>query len=426
MLVYFSTENFLSFKTRVKINFKASALKEHINNLYTPHFTDDFKLLKSVGIYGPNSCGKSNLIKAFSFMKTFVLNSSKESNSAQSIKVQPFKLSTSTDKMNSFFEIHFIIKGIGYKYGFFVNESYVHGEWLFRVAKTKDEKIFIRANQEYDFEKNFRTQLKGKIDFLSELTRPNSLFVSVMSQFNIDIAKEIIKWFSDSVVAHDTDHQALIDFSAKLMGDLSYRKLINDIIKNSGLGIESVEEKIKDYSARLNYSVEFLQSVFSEEIKNYTVRTRHRKFDENSKFIESVFFDLIEDESLGTQKYFGLLGPILLALKEQRVLFIDEIDARLHTLLLQKIIDLFNSTEYNPNGAQLIFTSHNTNVLKKQLRRDQMVFVEKDYYGSSTLDSVYGKFPKTRNDASFDKDYLLGKYGAIPVFPAQLNLFSEE
>lgn len=423
MLLSFSAENFLSFKDRVNLNCTASSIKELSENLYSPHFADDFKLLKSLGIYGANSSGKSNIIKAFSFMRNFVLNSSKESTATQAINVQPFKLSSTTDSKNSFFEAHFIIDGSKYKYGFLVNEKYIHGEWLFRTVKRKDESIFIRAKQEYNLDKRFRTELKGKADFLSELTRSNSLFLSVMSQFNIDIAKNITQWFADCIVAHDTDHLALIDFTAKLMGNPVYRKLLNDIIKNSGLGIESIEEKIKEYASRSNYSLEFLQSIFSDEIKSYTVRTKHKKYDEDLKFMEMVVFELMENESLGTQKYFGLLGPILLALKEQRILFVDEIDARLHTLLLENVVNLFNSTQYNPNGAQLIFTSHNTNMLKKKLRRDQMVFVEKDQYGASTLDSLYNKSPKVRNDASFDKDYLLGKYGAIPILPTQLNLF---
>lgn len=132
---------------------------------------------------------------------------------------------------------------------------------------------------------------------------------------------------------------------------------------------------------------------------------------------------MIEHESLGTQKYFGLFGPILLALTEKRILFIDEIDARLHPLLLENIISFFNSKKYNPNGAQIIFTSHSTLPLKKLLRRDQMVFVDKDDFGVSTIDNLYNKAPDVRNDASFDKDYLLGKYGSIPRINIQLNLF---
>jgi uncharacterized protein len=138
-----------------------------------------------------------------------------------------------------------------------------------------------------------------------------------------------------------------------------------------------------------------------------------------------VFFDLFEDESLGTQKFFGILGPILYALTQRKVIWIDEIDARVHSLLLESVIGLFNSKKYNPNGAQLLFTSHNTNILRKGLRRDQMVMIEKDNFGISKFGSVYSKDPKIRNDASFDKDYLLGKYGGIPHLGTQLNLFDK-
>ena len=111
-----------------------------------------------------------------------------------------------------------------------------------------------------------------------------------------------------------------------------------------------------------------------------------------------------------------------MSLTQKRILWIDEIDSRLHPILLENIISLFNSKKYNPNGAQVLFTSHNTLPLKKLLRRDQMVFVEKDSLGVSTLQSLYSKAPKIRSDASFDKDYLLGKYGAIPRINIQLNL----
>ena len=132
---------------------------------------------------------------------------------------------------------------------------------------------------------------------------------------------------------------------------------------------------------------------------------------------------MIENESLGTQKYFGIFGLILLALTKKRILWIDEVDARLHPILLENIISFFNSKKFNPNGAQLVFTAHSTLPLKKLLRRDQMLFVEKDDYGCSSIESLYIKAPKVRNDASFDKDYLSGKYGAIPRINTQLNLF---
>ncbi len=128
-------------------------------------------------------------------------------------------------------------------------------------------------------------------------------------------------------------------------------------------------------------------------------------------------------ESLGTQKFFGILGPLLYTIKERGIILIDEIDARMHSLLLQDVIALFNSNKTNANGAQMIFTSHNTYMLKKGLRRDQMYFTQKDMYGITSLKSLYGKNLKIRNDATFEKDYLAGKYGAIPELGSQLDLF---
>ncbi len=225
------------------------------------------------------------------------------------------------------------------------------------------------------------------------------------------------------MVAHDMEHSALIDFSARLMTDDYYNRRINEIMAKSDLGIESLEQKLKDIATKKGYSTEFLKSVFKGDLKDYTIKTTHTKYDAESRAIEKIFFELIEQESLGTQKYFGLIGPILLALTEKRIIFIDEIDARLHPLLLENIITFFNSKTYNPNGAQLLFTSHSTLPLKKLLRRDQMVFVDKDEFGVSSMDSLYNKSPNVRNDASYDKDYLLGKYGAIPRINSQLNLF---
>ena len=283
--------------------------------------------------------------------------------------------------------------------------------------------IFIRAKGNYSVDKKFKNEIKGKFELFEEITRNNSLFLSVLAQFNNPLCLTITKWFSNILVARDTDHLALIDFTAKLLSVGEYRKWVNDIIRKSDLGIESVEEKIREIAAKKNYSIEFLASVFKDEIKDYSIRTTHMKYNREDNPQERVYFDLIENESLGTQKFFGILGPILYALKERAILWIDEIDARMHTLLLDNVINLFNSKKYNPNGAQLIFTSHNTNLMKKGLRRDQMLFIEKDKKGISTLDSLHNKHPKVRNDATFDKDYLLGKYGAIPNTGSQLNLF---
>lgn len=423
MLLYFSVENFLSFKEKVSLNFTARPIKEKSENVFLPFPYDGDSILKSLAIYGKNSCGKSNLIKAFSFMRSFVVASSKESQATEEIKVYPFRLSTETESRSSLFEVVFQIERIKYRYGFKATKKVVESEWLFQTEKKKESKLFIRSGQEYNYDKNFKYYLKGKVDIFTEFTRPNSLLISVLAQFNIQLGVSITKWFDDILVAHDMEHLALIDFSARLMSDAYYNHKLNEIISKSDLGIDSIEQKVKELATQKGYSSEFLRSVFKHELKDYSIKTYHTKYGEGNKAVEKIYFDLIAQESLGTQKYFGLIGPILLALTEKKILFIDEVDARLHPLLLESIISMFNSEKYNPNGAQLIFTSHNTLPLKKLLRRDQMFFVDKDNFGVSKVESIFNRTPNVRNDASFDKDYLDGKYGAIPKINTQLNLF---
>jgi hypothetical protein len=317
----------------------------------------------------------------------------------------------------------FVIEEVKYRYGFTVTNKSVESEWLFVAEKKKEDNLFVRAGQSYNFEKSFKVGLKGKFEIFSEVTRSNTLFLSVLAQFNSPVCQRISDWFNELILAYDNSHFDLIDFTASLMTVSDYRNRINNIIKKSELGIENVEERLKEDVSKNSFS-EFI-SLLGPQEGVYKVLTSHFQFDKENKIQNKIYFDLIINESLGTQKFFGILGPILLALKTKKVIFIDEMDARLNSHLLDQLVSLFNSEKYNPNGAQLIFTSHNTNVLKKGLRRDQMVMVEKDMYGVTTMHSVYAKDPKVRNDASFDKDFLLGKYGAIPKLGSQLNLFDE-
>jgi hypothetical protein len=427
MLSRFNVENFLSFKNCISLDFMAGTIKEMPEHVHASPYKEEQRFLKCLGLYGRNSSGKSNVIKAFAFMRNMVLNSSKESQANEKIPTHPFRLSKETDGKPSVFEVVFYHQEDKYRYGFSVSQNIVEQEWLFVSNETgkKEQLIFLRLKKEYNVDKKFRQDNKGKVDVLIEMTRFNSLFVSVLSQFNIEIGKLITGWFTSSIVTLDTDHLALIEFSANIITDDLYRKSLNDIIKFSDLGIESVEQRIRELAQKTSFSQSFLSYLFIEENRSYDIKTRHLKYDEKKEQIENVYFDLIENESLGTQKYFGLLGPILIALREKRLLWIDEVDARLHPILLENIIKLFNSRKYNIHGAQLVFTSHNTYLLEKKLRRDQMVFVEKDRYGVSHVESLYRKDPSVRKDASFDKMYLSGEYVTSPpkIESSQLTLF---
>ena len=284
-------------------------------------------------------------------------------------------------------------------------------------------KALIRENKPITAE-----SLKNKYTGASDRQR---MLVPIFQKHNDEVAALVPKEFSAGTLErYKTSLSHTIEFMKWKfkVSDMDIRDINHEFITDYDFFLRSVrscatslEQRISEIITKKSYSREFLTSFFSDN-KDYFVRTSHKKFNKDQKAIEKVFFDMLENESVGTQKYFGLLGPILLSLTQKRILWIDEIDSRLHPILLENIISLFNSKKYNPNGAQIVFSSHNTIPLKKLLRRDQMVFVEKDAFGVSSIQSLYTKAPKVRSDASFDKDYLLGKYGGIPRLNVQLNL----
>ena len=425
MLVKFSVENYLSFKTRATLDMQAGTIKEHEEHVIQPLFNKNYKILKSAALYGANSNGKSNFIKAFSFKRDLIINSSKESNTNSKIAVEPFLLSEETENEPSVFETVFFLEDIRYKYGFTVTADFVESEWLIQMMKTKEESIFIRHRKEYVYEKKFKSEFKNQLELLTKVTRDNALFISVLAQFNIAIGIAINEWFSKILVATDEDLSTLYNTTANLLKKDTYRELLNKMIVHSGVGIEGIEEKTTGILERSLYSKESLKNAFDDDFNMLKIRTKHTKFDKDKKPVGIVFFEMDKHESSGTQKFFSLLGPILIALHEGRVFFIDELDSRLHSLLFKIIVEFFNSKKYNSGGAQLIFTSHNTFLLKEnKLRRDQMILVNKDEFGVSALASLYALKPTVRNDASFEKDYLKGLYGAIPsITTHQLKLF---
>lgn len=422
MLIEFSLDNCLSFKTPNSLRMNAGTIKEHIENVYYPYFFKDVKLVKSAVIYGPNASGKSNLLKAFRFMQQFVLNSSKESQASADIAIEPFRLNKTKINYPSTFEVTFLLDKTKYRYGFTVTQKEILAEWLLFTDKRKEEELYKRRDKNFTINPKLLNESKNKIGILKELTRNNSLFISVLAQFNISIGTNVSNWFASTSVIFESNTEELIDYTASLLKQPLYRAKIHEVISKSDLGFLSLEAAIKEKASRSSLSESFITLAYSLN-ESYQVKTSHKIYDDEKKQTDTTFFDLIKHESLGTQKYIALLGVILEALVERKILWIDELDSRFHEHLLKTIIGLFNSKINNPNGAQLICTCHNTSLLKKMLRRDQMIFAERNEFGATTINTLYFKDPGIRNDASFDKDYSSGKYGAIPKLQ-QLDLFN--
>ncbi len=422
MLIEFSVENFRSFKERVTLSMVATntnARDPDVNKNNTIVVNDNLKLLSSTAIYGANASGKSNLVRALSFMRHLILSSAKESQAEEQIPVEPFRLSTETENKPSFFEIVFLLNETQYRYGFEVNTNRIISEWLFSVPSTKEATLFVREENIIKLSSRFFKEGRG----LEEKTRPNALFLSVVAQFNGEIAQSILKWFRRIGIVSGLDDTTYRAFTIKQVVEGKYKNEIVQLVKGLDIDINEIEGLRVDKS-QVNLPSrmpEELRSVLLKSLQDeewLTVQTKHPKLDAQGQPVGLVSFDMDENESHGTQKAFYLAGPIVDVLSQGKVLVVDEMEARLHPLLTRELIRLFNSVELNPKRAQLIFTTHDTNLLSNKIfRRDQIWFVEKDSVCASHLYSLAElkvDDGKVRNDASFENDYLQGRYGAIP------------
>jgi uncharacterized protein len=398
MLIEFSVGNYRSFKDVVTFSMLAAPI-QHLdknidrNNVFTA--TKEIDLLRSAAIYGANASGKSNLVRALSFMSSFTLGSAIDRKAKDPIDTELYKLSTQTEGNPSYFEIVFSTNRTRYRYGFEVDRQSVRSEWLYQTLRTKETELFVREGSNFKISSKFAEGAD-----LESKTRKNALFLSVVAQFNGKIATEITDWFYQAIVIADVDDEdnyAQITFDA-FFEDERTEELVA-LIKGLDLGIKNIQ------------AIE--TSRFEDGSIALEIKTTHWKYDENGKRVADEQFDITEEESAGTQKLYRLSGLILSVLEDGDRLIVDELDARLHPLITCAIVKLFNSSKTNPNNAQLIFTTHDTNLLSCGLfRKDQVWFTEKNRYGATDLYSlVEYQIP---DDAPFEQDYIAGRYGAVP------------
>jgi len=348
--------------------------------------------------------------------------------STDDINVEPFKLSTETEEQPSYFELVFLMDGRKYRYGFEANREKVVSEWLFYVPKTRETKLFERQANSFKITKSYDA------DGIQKKTRSNALFLSVSAQFNVEIAEKILEWLTVELnIISGLNDQAYLDYTVDFLLNNENRTEILQLIQKLDLGIGDIQVKQRKLTIDdlpIGVSVPLNQIIVQGELKTTSIITNHRKFDQQGNDESLEQFDLNHHESEGTRKVVALAGLLVAVLKQGEILIIDEFDARLHPLLSRAIVELFNSSETNSNNAQLVFMTHDTNLLSNKLfRRDQIWFTEKTRYGATDLYSLAEyKIPdeasKVRNDASFESDYIKGRYGAIPYIGNLNNLLA--
>jgi hypothetical protein len=419
MLIEFSVGNFRSFKEIVtlsmvaaKLSAKDKALDE--NNVFEAAGAPP--LLTSAAVYGANASGKSNLVAAMAFMREFVLHSHRETQPTGAIDIERFRLSSEAVVQPSHFEMVFVVDGIRYRYGFEVTPERVESEWLFSVPSTREAKLFERFGDDIELSERFR---EGRE--IEARTRSNALFLSVVAQFNGPIAQRVIRWFRQMGIASGLQDRGMRLYTMRRFFDGTHRDDIRELIRRLDLGIEDVVVEKTSAPADLDLpdgmpealrtALTSLRDLPASEF--YAVRTFHARAGNGETTSTREAFDLDVHESEGTKKLFSMAGPLVKALKEGQLLVVDELDARLHPLMTREIVNLFNSKETNPQHAQLIFTTQDTNLLDNRLlRRDQVWFTEKDRQGATQLYSL-AEF-KVRNDVAFERNYIQGRYGAVP------------
>jgi AAA15 family ATPase/GTPase len=411
MLIQFSVDNFRSIKDTVTLSMISGS-----DNDKNDFSARNYRLLRSAVIYGANASGKSNVLLALAFMRSLVLNEHKIVQSTDVLPHQPFRLSTETEKASSTFEAVFIMDDIKYRYGFEADSTAVFGEWLYEDSHGREATLFFRDTDEERLTVNKNRFPEGR----GLKVLDNSLFLWRCDQNGGEIAQRILRWFSNLNLLYGMNPSGYLRYTVDQMEHSEFRRQIMNLVHVADLGIEeiAVEKRqiTKDEIDQLTLPEAVRSDVMSgvSPVMRVEIGALHGKYDADDNRAGTETFELGTDESEGTKKYFSLSAPILDTLRRGRILLIDELDASLHPMLVANLVSLFNRPEVNPHNAQLIFVTHDTNLLNQNLfHKSQIWFTEKDRQGSTHLTSLV-EFRGIRKADNIEKHYIQGKYGAIP------------
>lgn len=438
MLLQFSVENFRSIE-RMDFSMRATAdksLRHHVveDKVSAP-------VLRAAAIYGANGAGKSNIVHAMALAQNLIL----EGTQGESLlPVNRFRLNAQRQKEPSRFEFIFRHAGVLYSYGFAISERHIEEEWLFAGAGKSEARWFERTTDE----KGVVTVVPGaslkrevgaaRTRFLAQGTRANQLFLTECRERNVESMNPVMDWFSNvlTVIAAESEFRPL-PVAIRLGGDI--KDFLTHFLKAAGTGITSVDvthqpvdldqvfaamsgteraeiqEELRDLNTKDALIVDtvgarlFLSKTEDGKPCLLRILTYHRDAQD-----KEIPFRL-EDESDGTQRLFHLVPGLFQLKTASRVLVIDELDRRLHTELTRLFVQqALDCREDDPHG-QLIYTTHDTNLLDLDLlRRDEIWFVEKDKKGASHFASLAEW--KVRPDMEIERNYLAGRFGAIPYF----------
>ena len=422
MLLNFAVTNYRSIKERQVFSLMAVEGLPHEESLIRSK--EGIPILPVALLFGANASGKSNILRALGTMRQMVLNSVRLNPDDTLDEYEPFLLDEESRNNSTELEAEFITGGKEkiehhYRYGLAFSESLITEEWLYRYEGDNETELFSRDRDKVQVNETEFPEGKGKEDALNS----NRLFLSLVAQLNGTQSKEIIFWFTTVGFFTASQTEQYMPITSILLkrkenpieDRLShYADIAQTFLSNIDIGI--MELSIEEVSVALPKDVpeELKKDLSKDGHTTLKVESTHNRYNKQGEIIGREIFSTERNESEGTQKITELLGVIFITLGAGSLLVIDELDAKLHPLLTRAIIQLFTNPEINTYGAQLIFTTHDTNQLHLDyVRRDEIWFTEKSCVEATEL---YSHIEFKDFDPSMDitEQYVNGRYGAIP------------
>lgn len=416
MLLRFRVSNHLSIRDMQELSLIATSLRDEERGLIERSAIAQERILPAVVIYGANASGKSNIVDAISFMRKMVLYSHSRGKPDGGVPREKFELDYVSSGNPTYCDMDFVVEDVRYHYGFETTDSAFESEWLYSYPRKRKRMLFERTESSFQFGR----ELKGNNKNIAQLTRTNSLFLSAAAQNGHPHLSKIYRYFKMIRILRETS----------IPGNLVTRRLLDE----SGNGLDlrvidylsSIDTGVVDFRRKKLELADGFENLPMEIIKLFEKYideplSENVASDLNLDHIElghrgtdgDTFYLDLDSESAGTRRLLIVLSHMFSALDSGGLLCIDELDASLHTNAVENLLKIFCSSDVNSKGAQLIATTHDTNLMNPSiLRRDQQWFTEKDQDGATHLFSL-SDF-RTRKDDNFERDYREGRYGAIP------------
>ena len=401
MILKIEFENFFSIRDLVRIDFRAANINTALARELGHNVMDwnGVPVLKSVGLFGPNASGKSNILKAIDFCCRMILNSHLYNEGAV-FNFEPFKFDGWQDKPSKFL-IDFVCEGIEYEYSFELTKTKIISESLYHYPVGRRAKVFLR---DIDGKYSFGTGVISKPSDVVLNTSDKNLFISRASSMNREIPQKLYRYFLNHFLL------GLVNVNELMVLDSfnTYKKVILKALEICDTDITDIEARKEQVPSPVAIPGQGELSFTLVDVLKF--KTFHR----NQK---DVMFDLDLEESSGTRKLFQILIRLLDVVKNKKSIMMDEFDMGLHTRLADFILDLIHASE----GSQLLFSSHNTNLIDvKRLRRDQIVFVNKSEDGATEVYSLYD-FKDFRENMDAEKGYIQGRFDAVPYVDSSVD-----